>query len=92
MLRKLNLDGDRQADLMVHGGWIKQCILIPQNIMITGVNNFLTLILTGIVWILPRTIVFLAGITLQLMKVRRLLLSTLKEWQRNNLTSIHFKL
>lgn len=49
MLRKLNLDGDRQADLTVHGGmeWTRQYILILQNIMTTGVKDFLIQILTG---------------------------------------------
>jgi len=47
MLRKLNLDGDKQADLTVHGGVIRHYVPILQNIMTTGVNNFLIWILYG---------------------------------------------
>ena len=47
MVKKLNLDGDRQADLTVHGVWAKRCIHILKNIIITGVINFLISILCG---------------------------------------------
>jgi MOSC domain-containing protein YiiM len=40
MVRKLNLDGDRQADLTVHGVLIKQCIPIQKNTTVTGAINF----------------------------------------------------
>ena len=47
MLRKLNIDGDKQADLTHMAGWIRQFILTPKNTMVTGVNSFLTRILCG---------------------------------------------
>ena len=41
MLRTLNLDGDRQADLSVHGGPSKAVYVIRPNITTTGNTNSL---------------------------------------------------
>ena len=42
MLRTLNLDGDKQADLTVHGGPDKAVYAYPKNIMNSGVKFILT--------------------------------------------------
>ena len=41
MLRTLNLDSDRQADLSVHGDQVKQSTSIRPNITTTGSKNCL---------------------------------------------------
>ena len=44
---KLNLKGDQQSDLSVHGGIDKLFMLILRNITLSGANNFLESIYRG---------------------------------------------